>query len=87
MEKIKNASFGRFFDKLAIEEDEPGLTHTQLMLNNYDLKPVESARRQWGAWNFVGFWIGKTFKFKEVSVEKTQANNPHQPIPSTSALG
>ena len=28
---------------------------------NDDLKPVEPARRQWGPWNFVGFWIADSF--------------------------
>jgi len=27
---------------------EPGLTNAQLMLTNFDLKPVEPERRQWG---------------------------------------
>ncbi|KAI9840840.1 MAG: hypothetical protein M1838_003878 [Thelocarpon superellum] len=40
---------------------EPGLTNKQLFLTNYDLKPVEPARRQWGPWNFVGFWIADAF--------------------------
>jgi nucleobase:cation symporter-1, NCS1 family len=31
------------------------------MLANEDLKPVEPERRQWGAWNFVGFWIADSF--------------------------
>ncbi|KAK2066900.1 hypothetical protein P8C59_000679 [Phyllachora maydis] len=31
------------------------------MLINHDLKPVEPARRQWSAWNFVGFWIADSF--------------------------
>ncbi|KAL1896951.1 uracil permease [Ceratocystis pirilliformis] len=30
-------------------------------LINYDLKPVEQARRAWGPWNFVGFWIADSF--------------------------
>ncbi|KAF6812846.1 uridine permease [Colletotrichum musicola] len=50
-------------DKLAVES-EPGLTAAQLMLTNYDLKPcsrVEPERRQWGPWNFVGFWIADSF--------------------------
>ena len=29
-----------------------------LALTNY---PVELERRQWGAWNFVGFWIADSF--------------------------
>ena len=42
-------------------EAEPGLTTAQLMLTNHDLKPVEPERRQWGAWNYVGFWIADSF--------------------------
>ncbi|RFU31857.1 hypothetical protein B7463_g4480, partial [Scytalidium lignicola] len=60
MEKIKATKFARLVDKLAVES-EPGLTNAQLMLYNHDLKPVEPARRQWGAWNFVGFWIADSF--------------------------
>lgn len=52
MEKVKQTRFAHFVDKLAVES-EPGLTNAQLMLNNFDLKPVELQRRQWGAWNFV----------------------------------
>lgn len=55
--KWQNSKFGYDADKLSVEA-EPGLTTAQeLMLNNLDLKPVEPERRQWGAWNFVGFWI------------------------------
>ncbi|KAF7542415.1 hypothetical protein G7Z17_g11593 [Cylindrodendrum hubeiense] len=50
----------RWVDKLAVEA-EPGLTRAQLMLTNHDLKPVEKERRQWSAWNFVGFWIADSF--------------------------
>ena len=46
--------------KLAVES-EPGLTNAQLMLTNHDLKPVERERRQWGPWNFVGFWVADSF--------------------------
>ncbi|CEI68907.1 putative permease C29B12.14c [Fusarium venenatum] len=52
--------FKVFADKVAVES-EPGLTGTQLMLTNHDLKPVEKERRQWGPWNFVGFWIADSF--------------------------
>ncbi|KAK4134681.1 hypothetical protein BT67DRAFT_301554 [Trichocladium antarcticum] len=56
----KPSAFRRLADKLAVES-EPGLTNTQLMLTNHDLKPVEPARRQWGPWNFVGFWVADSF--------------------------
>ncbi|KAL5521367.1 hypothetical protein ACEPAG_9293 [Sanghuangporus baumii] len=48
-------------DKLATDNVEPGLTTSQLMLVNHDLKPVEPERRQWGPWNFVGFWVADSF--------------------------
>jgi hypothetical protein len=57
MEKINTSKARRFLDRIAVDS-EPGLTNSQLMLTNHDLKPVEPERRQWGAWNFVGFWIG-----------------------------
>ena len=60
MEKVKSTKFAHFVDKLAVQS-EPGLTNAQLMLNNHDLKPVEPERRQWGPWNFVGFWIADSF--------------------------
>jgi len=58
MERLKTSKAAHLASKLAVES-EPGLTNTQLMLTNHDLKPVEPERRQWGAWNFVGFWVGK----------------------------
>jgi NCS1 family nucleobase:cation symporter-1 len=58
MDNFKTSKVRRVLDKLVVES-EPGLTSTQLMLINHDLKPVEPERRQWGAWNFVGFWIGE----------------------------
>lgn len=60
MEKVKNTKFAHFANKLAVTS-EPGLTNAQLMLTNEDLKPVEPQRRQWGAWNFVGFWVADSF--------------------------
>ncbi|OBT89585.1 hypothetical protein VE02_01737 [Pseudogymnoascus sp. 03VT05] len=52
---------GRAILNLISVETEEGLSRTQTMLANEDLKPVEPARRQWGPWNFVGFWIADSF--------------------------
>jgi len=49
-----------YIDKLAVPS-EPGLTNAELMLVNYDLRPVEPERRKWGAFNFVAFWISDSF--------------------------
>ncbi|KAG6033948.1 hypothetical protein E4U41_006757 [Claviceps citrina] len=47
-------------ERLAVGSED-GLTPAQVMLTNPDLKPVELERRQWGAWNFVGFWIADAY--------------------------
>ena len=66
MEKVKKTRVAYYVDKLAVSS-EPGLTNAQLMLTNFDLKPVEPERRQWGAWNFVGFWIADSFNIVSLS--------------------
>lgn len=60
MGKVNTQTVKHYVNKLAVES-EPGLTNAQLLLTNHDLKPVEPERRQWGAWNFVGFWIADSF--------------------------
>ena len=60
MAEGKKLRVRRLVDKIAVPS-EPGLTNAQLMLTNHDLKPVEPERRQWGFWNFVGFWIADSF--------------------------
>ncbi|KAF2734094.1 hypothetical protein EJ04DRAFT_437817 [Polyplosphaeria fusca] len=60
MEKIRSTNIAHYADRIAVES-EPGLSTAQLMLFNHDLKPVEPERRQWGAWNFVGFWVADSF--------------------------
>ena len=60
MDKFGSTRVGHFMDKLAVKT-EPGMTNTQLMLINFDLKPVEPERRQWGSYNFVAFWIADSF--------------------------
>ncbi|KAK8056264.1 hypothetical protein PG993_001491 [Apiospora rasikravindrae] len=60
MQKLHPTRLARWADKLAVD-NENGLSTAQLMLTNNDLKPVEPQRRQWGPWNFVGFWIADSF--------------------------
>ncbi|OTB08247.1 hypothetical protein M426DRAFT_317367 [Hypoxylon sp. CI-4A] len=60
MERLHNSRLNSWADKLAVDHED-GLTTAQLMLTNNDLKPVEPERRQWSAWNFVGFWIADSF--------------------------
>ncbi|KAJ4347707.1 uracil permease [Ascochyta clinopodiicola] len=56
----KKSKAAHYAQRFAVES-EPGLTTAQLMLYNHDLAPVEPERRQWGAWNFVGFWVADSF--------------------------
>ncbi|KAK7227296.1 hypothetical protein V2G26_015299 [Clonostachys chloroleuca] len=65
----------RWADKLAVDEAESGLTSTQLMLTNHDLKPVEKERRQWGPWNFVGFWIADSFNINTWMISSSMIVN------------
>ncbi|KAM7184482.1 uracil permease [Rhypophila sp. PSN 637] len=64
----------KFADKIAVEA-EPGLTAAQLMLTNHDLKPVEPARRQWGPWNFVGFWVADSFNINTWMISSSMIVN------------
>ncbi|KAF3359625.1 Valyl-tRNA synthetase [Verticillium dahliae VDG1] len=56
-ERVHGSRTKHWANKLAVDQTEEGLSNTQLMLINHDLKPVEKARRVWGTWNFVAFWV------------------------------
>ena len=73
MAKLHASRFARFKDKLATSS-EPGLSNAQLLLVNHDLKPVEPERRQWGFWNFVGFWIADCFNIVRLADTSHSAN-------------
>ncbi|PGH13911.1 hypothetical protein AJ79_03326 [Helicocarpus griseus UAMH5409] len=60
MNRLSNSKLSHYVSKLEVK-NEAGLSSAQLMLVNDDLKPVEPARRQWGPWNYVGFWIADSF--------------------------
>ncbi|OIW31844.1 uracil permease-like protein [Coniochaeta ligniaria NRRL 30616] len=72
-EKVPSKTSG-WVDRLAVEA-EPGLTTTQLMLTNHDLKPVEPARRQWGPWNFVAFWVADSFNINTWMISSSMIVN------------
>ncbi|MCJ1428818.1 hypothetical protein MMC29_006729 [Sticta canariensis] len=74
MEKLRHVNARRVLDKLAVPS-EPGLTNAQLMLTNHDLKPVEPERRQWGPWNFVGFWIADSFNINTWMIASSMIDN------------
>jgi nucleobase:cation symporter-1, NCS1 family len=44
-------------------------------LTNHDLKPVEKERRQWGPWNFVGFWIADSFNINTWMISSSMIVN------------
>ncbi|KAI0391359.1 permease for cytosine/purines, uracil, thiamine, allantoin-domain-containing protein [Xylariaceae sp. FL0594] len=74
MERLHTSRAKSWIDKVAVDNEE-GLTATQLMLTNHDLKPVEPARRQWGPWNFVGFWIADSFNINTWMISSTSIVN------------
>ncbi|RDA94767.1 hypothetical protein CP533_6742, partial [Ophiocordyceps camponoti-saundersi (nom. inval.)] len=51
------SKLSRWAERLSVEP----VPARELMLSNHDLEPVERRRRQWGAWNFVGFWVADSF--------------------------
>ncbi|KAL9612019.1 MAG: hypothetical protein Q9167_003385, partial [Letrouitia subvulpina] len=75
MERLKRSKVRYYADKLAVDA-EPGLTNAQLMLTNHDLKPVEPERRQWGPWNFVGFWIADSFNINTWMISSSMISGP-----------
>ncbi|MCJ1272324.1 hypothetical protein MMC21_000110 [Puttea exsequens] len=74
MEKLKESKVAWALDKIAVDA-EPGLTNAQLFLTNHDLKPVEPERRQWGPWNFVGFWIADSFNINTWMISSSMVAN------------
>ncbi|KAI5919483.1 permease for cytosine/purines, uracil, thiamine, allantoin-domain-containing protein [Camillea tinctor] len=74
MERLYDSKLNMWANKLAVDNEE-GLSTAQLMLTNYDLKPVEHERRQWGAWNFVGFWIADSFNINTWMISSTMIVN------------
>lgn len=62
--------FKDFVKKLETKH-QPGLTSSQLFLQNYDLQPVEPERRQWGFWNFVAFWVADSFNINTWQIAAT----------------
>ncbi|KAI1416740.1 permease for cytosine/purines, uracil, thiamine, allantoin-domain-containing protein [Hypoxylon sp. FL1857] len=74
MERLHDSKLSAWVDKVAVENEE-GLTTAQLMLTNNDLKPVEPERRQWGAWNFVGFWIADSFNINTWMISSSMIVN------------
>ncbi|BFZ55289.1 uracil permease [Savitreella phatthalungensis] len=47
------------------------LTGKEAMLNNHDLKPVEPARRVWGKWNYVAFWLSDSLNLNTLQIVST----------------
>lgn len=52
-----NWKSGRQWLRWLETSDTEGLKLSQLFLYNFDLKPVEKARRTWGWYNFVMMWL------------------------------
>ncbi|KAI0450433.1 permease for cytosine/purines, uracil, thiamine, allantoin-domain-containing protein [Xylaria acuta] len=74
MQRLHTSRAKSWIEKVAVDSEE-GLSTAQLMLANDDLKPVEPARRQWGPWNFVGFWVADSFNINTWMISSTSIVN------------
>ncbi|KAI2620854.1 permease for cytosine/purines, uracil, thiamine, allantoin-domain-containing protein [Xylaria nigripes] len=74
MQRLHASRSRSWLNKVTVE-NEDGLSTAQLMLTNHDLKPVEPARRQWGPWNYVGFWIADSFNINTWMISSTNIVN------------
>ncbi|KXJ92014.1 permease for cytosine/purines, uracil, thiamine, allantoin-domain-containing protein [Microdochium bolleyi] len=72
--RLHSSKLSAFAHKIEVDHEE-GLTSAQLMLTNHDLKPVEPARRLWGPWNFVGFWIADSFNINTWMISSSMIVN------------
>ncbi|KAI0798964.1 permease for cytosine/purines, uracil, thiamine, allantoin-domain-containing protein [Xylaria sp. FL0064] len=74
MQRLHTSRARSWIEKVTVDSEE-GLSTAQLMLTNNDLKPVEPPRRQWGPWNFVGFWIADSFNINTWMISSTSIVN------------
>ncbi|KAJ8131656.1 hypothetical protein O1611_g1967 [Lasiodiplodia mahajangana] len=74
MQRLHTSRAKSWVDRLTVNHEE-GLSTAQLMLTNDDLKPVEPARRQWGPWNYVGFWVADSFNINTWMISSTSIVN------------
>lgn len=65
-----SSKFSKLTKKLETKH-EPGLSASELFLQNFDLQPVEQARRTWGFWNYVAFWIADSFNINTWQIAAT----------------
>jgi NCS1 family nucleobase:cation symporter-1 len=77
MEKLKRSKISHWSNKLAVESEPNLTTAQLMLFNHdlkpvsvaslfhailgANINQVEPERRQWGAWNFVGFWVADSF--------------------------
>lgn len=59
------------FTNFLVIDGTSNLTATQRYLYNYDLRPVEAARRQWSWYNYVFFWIADSFNINTWMIAST----------------
>lgn len=60
----------RWLEKIQVEEPND-LTTMQRYLFNFDLRPVEAARRQWSWYNYVFFWVADSFNINTWMIAAT----------------
>lgn len=63
------------FVEWVLVEEPSDLTASQRYLFNYDLRPVEAARRQWLWYNYCFFWIADSFNINTWMIAATGVQN------------
>lgn len=69
-EPVALTKWQKFIRFIEVEHEE-GLTTSQRYLFNYDLRPVEAARRQWSWYNYVFFWVADSFNINTWMIAAT----------------
>ncbi|EEQ40193.1 NCS1 nucleoside transporter family protein [Clavispora lusitaniae] len=72
--KSEKSKWRKFLEALEVSEPND-LTTAQRYLFNYDLRPVEAARRQWSWYNYVFFWIADSFNINTWMIAATGVQN------------
>jgi hypothetical protein len=74
----RHCSYITSHQSLTVEQEvehDHGLTNQEMFLTNHDLKIVEPERRQWTAFNFVGFWIADSFNINTWMIAASSLDN------------
>ncbi|KAI5953502.1 DAL4 [Candida jiufengensis] len=73
---VKTESKWQRFIKFIEVQPMGDLSASQMFLYNYDLKPVEEARRTWRWYNYATFWIADSFNINTWQIASSLMQTP-----------